>query len=389
MDIGARRQYGNAEIGGHATLHQGDAHTSAALNIFPGNTINISVQGNIDCSSIARKRLLDPDDRDQGQCTAKRKRLHNENHCHDLNFSHRLEPKRSSETPYSQQERYSRLPTAHDHNLRNQGIHLVNQILRASGSEEQVSPTSIGQANVHDGHALNCLRSAFCASTQARKGVLLTLVDNLRQNSLFPAIARVFPNSPASVGREAFHEAITLPSDTATAPTSVYGPAEDLICVFLSMLAMFSCHEAGQGRNNNTHLALKFKPSFSQVPLIAGLITFALARYFCIPSMLRQISEWAGGSLIILDPFLHDLRVPKAHIEHFTLLEAFLRLRLSGTTAEAFVEAGQFNLTLGQRYGRAISKSDWSVKGRVKSDQRVVMSVFLKRQDARCIQCQA
>jgi hypothetical protein len=388
MDIGPGHQYGSAEIGGNATVLQGDAHTSTALNISSGNTIHISVQGNIEWPSVARKRLLlDTEAWEHDVRTVKRKRLHSRGHCEDENLSCEVGQRLSPENRPSRHETRSRSSNAQDQGLREQGVHLVNQILQDSGSGEQVSLSSRENSEIHHVHALQHLRSTLCEDSQTNKGFLLTLVDQVRQNSLFPAIAKVFPNPPAVLQREALHEATMLSSTFDTvAPAREYGSAQDLVCVFLAMLAMLSSREAGHGNNNNNNSALT-SPS-SKASLIAGLITFAIARYLCVPSMLRQVSEWAGGSLVIQDPFMHELRVPKAHVEHFTLLQAFLRLRLSDTTAEAFIEAGQFNLTLGQRYGRALSKTDWSVKGRIGSGQRVVMSVFLKREDAKCIECE-
>lgn len=388
MDVGVGHQYGSTNIGGHATVQQGDVHTSTALNISPGNTFNISVQGNIRCPPVARRRLLKTKDCESGLSIAERKRLHTKGHRDGPNLPRKITPKSVLKSRSSQRGVGPKSPDAHDQGLREQGVHLVNQILQASGSKEQVSLSTITQTNLHDTHALHHLRSTLCESTQTKRGTLLTLVDHARQSSLFPAIASVFSSPPTNVRREAFHDATILPSDTMLAQTGVYGPAQDLVCVFLAMLTMLSCHGTGQAHSNNNHNALTSKYSSGQVSLIAGLITFALARYFCIPSMLQQLSEWTGGSLIILDPFMHELRVPKAHVEHFTLLEAFLRLKLGGTTAEVFIKTDQFNLTLGQRYGRVISKTDWAVKGRVKPHQRVVMSVFIKRQDAKCVECQ-
>lgn len=376
MDGCTGRQYGNAEIGGHATVHQGDAHTSTALNISPGNTIHISVQGNIEWPAIARKRLLGTDDCDRDLYITKRKRLHDRGHCERQDLYHGATPQRFETQP--------KLPAAQDQGLREQGVHLINQILQASGSREQVSLSANEHADAHHVHALHHLHSTLRDGPPIKRGALLTLVDHVRQNSLFPTIANVFPTSSATVPQDVFREAAMFSSSTDTiASASGCAPAQDLVCVFLAMLAMLSC----LGNNNSN--TLTSRSSSSKVPLIAGLITFALARYFCMPPMLRQVSEWAGGALIIQDPFMHELRVPKAHTEHFDLLEAFLGLKLSGTTAEAFVKTGRFHLKSGHRYGRAIRTTDWSVKGRINSGQRVFMAVSLRREDATCIECQA
>lgn len=170
-------------------------------------------------------------------------------------------------------------------------------------------------------------------------------------------------------------------SSLSTYP-ALNNPAQDLVCVFLAMLALLSCETS-----QSTGHIVTSRNTLRKVSLIAGLVTFAIARYFCLPQLVKQLSEWSGGSLIIQDPFLHEIRVPKAHVEHFTLLEAFLRFKLGGTTAEAFVEVGQFNLTIGQRHGPAVQQSDWSTKGRINHDQRLVMSVFIKKDDAKCLEC--
>lgn len=96
-----------------------------------------------------------------------------------------------------------------------------------------------------------------------------------------------------------------------------------------------------------------------------------------------------GGWIIPEDPFRIERRIPMSHCEHFKMLEALLSVRLAGTTAEAFLKVGQFNLTLGKRDGPAIRKSDWSAKGRIKPQYRVVMAVYLKKGDARCMECQS
>lgn len=383
MDFGEGRQYGNAEIGGHASVHQGDAHTNTALNIYPGNTINISVQGNIEWPSVARKRLLETDHPARPLCTTKRKRLQDGAYCEGRDIPNKVHPRGLLENAL-QDRSHAESSDAQDAGLREQGVHLVNQILEASGSKEKVSSSSHKHTDLHQTRAIQHLRSTLRGGAQTRRNALLNLIDQVRQNSLFPAVAKVFANPPASIRQEAFQEATVLSSSfEVVTPTRGYGSAQDLVAVFLAMLTMLSCRQAGHGNQNVPQAS-----SSSKVSLIAGLVTFAFARYLCLPLMLRQISEWAGGSLIIQDPFMHELRVPKAHAEHFILLEAFLRLKLSDTTAEVFIEAGQFNLTLGQRYGRALSKTDWSVKGFVGSNSRVVMSVYLKKQDATCVECQ-
>lgn len=384
MDFGVGRHYGSAEIGGYATVQQGDTHTTTALNISSGNIIHISVQGNIESPSAARKRLRDTENPEQGRSTAKRKRLHNEKHRDGRDSGSELDSESSLDKRVSQHRSHSRSSVTQDEALKEQGVHLVNRILEASGLTEQTSLLPHKHAEVSQVKALHQLRSSLRESNRTKRSTLLHLIDRVRQNSFFPAIAKVFPKPSAAIQDQALQEATMLPSTAdLVVPALAHDSAQDLVCVFLALLAMLACSGAGHGSNNSA-----LARSSSKVSLIAGLITFAVARYFCIPSMMQQLSEWAGGSLVVLDPFMHELRVPKAHVEHFTLLEAFLRLKLSGTTAEAFVENGQFNLTLGQRYGRALSRADWSIKGRVKPNQRVVMSVYLKKQDANCVECQ-
>lgn len=384
MDLDVGRQYGSAEIGGHATVHQGDAHTTTALNISSGNIINISVQGNIEWPPIARKRLRDTQGSEQRPSTAKRKRLHNEEHYQKQDVSSEFYSKSSPQRLAPQDRSHSRSSSTQDEELREQGFHLVNQILEATGSREQISLSSHQHAEVCQLQALHQLSSTLCEGDRTKRNALLGLIDRIRQNIFFPAVTKAFPSPLAAVQNQALHEATMLPSSgDIVVTTRAHDTAQDLVGVFLALLAMLACRETGHGSNNNA-----LSHSSSKVSLIAGLITFAVARYLCIPSVLQHVSEWAGGSLTILDPFMHELKIPKAHMEHFTLLEAFLRLKLSDTTAGVFIDADQFTLTLGHRHGRAISKSDWSVKGRIKRDQRVVMSVYIKRQDAHCIHCQ-
>lgn len=177
------RLYEGVEVGDYARLHQGDRYTN--LNIEPGNTIHISVQGNLECGRREeRKRLHDGDHHESDVHCAKKTK-------HDKIELRRVQPLRTLKDKTSASTALVESAQPLDE-LSRKGVEIVEQILRASGSGENVSSL---QAHTDDEtlHALENVRSTIHRTSNAKSGVLLTLIDQVRQNALFPAIANVLP----------------------------------------------------------------------------------------------------------------------------------------------------------------------------------------------------
>jgi len=269
------------------------------------------------------------------------------------------------------------------------GAAIVNTILKAIGSHDEAIHLPLSDEVVQQisgADSLDQLQSTLVRSSPRTGYFILSAIDHIRRNSCFPSMIGLLP-APRQSTSSPLHElaGLTEPAkELVTMPTSGHA-MQDLVATFCALLALLAC---GTTPNTDTTTTNSIK-QMQKLPLLAGLIAFAAARYVCFPLLGKALSELSGDYIVIEDAFRIDRKVPMSHCQHFKMLEAFLGVNLAGTTAEAFINAKQFNLSLGKRGGLAIRSSDWSAKGVIRPKSRVVMSVYLKRGDAKCIDCQA
>ena len=178
-------------------------------------------------------------------------------------------------------------------------------------------------------------------------------------------------------------QVLTLNGDQALLPRTLHS-IQDMTAVFAALLAFLKLNTG----THHTETTASVAPQGRQnMAMLGALFAFALARYLCLPAIGRALSELSGDSITLQDPFGVERRVPLTHCENFIMLKAYLKVRLSGTVAETFVDNNQFNLTMGKRNGPAVRRSDWSKMGRIKKHSRVVMAVYLRKNNAECSFC--
>ena len=164
------------------------------------------------------------------------------------------------------------------------------------------------------------------------------------------------------------------------------GPIQDLCATFFSLFIAFA---SSDGQSSNNANASTTSQQARKSPLVVGLVAFAVMRYSCMPRLARCISDLTGDCIFLEDAFRQEHRVPLSHCASFEMIKAYLRHHLAGTTAKIFIGIGQFNMTLGRRSGPALLNTDWANDGRIEAHQKVVMSVYLKKGDEKCMQCQS
>ena len=123
------------------------------------------------------------------------------------------------------------------------------------------------------------------------------------------------------------------------------------------------------------------------LPLVTWLFGLGLVRYLYLSQILRSLSGLDGDCVILEDAFQQQRRVPMSTCEHFSILKAFLEVHYQGRPGEPLVKIGQFNMTLGSRRGMAIRPSDWATKGLIRAESNVVMYIYVKTDESKCIAC--
>lgn len=124
------------------------------------------------------------------------------------------------------------------------------------------------------------------------------------------------------------------------------------------------------------------------MPLLTFMLGIGLYRYLAMCSFSSMpttqdfltLEDAYGRSRTITMDVCVDFRI----LRHF--LEAHYR-QMSGKAGEALIKAGQFHLLLGSRRGVVIKDEEWSTPGRIKRGSRIVNSVFLSVNDAKCLYC--
>lgn len=123
------------------------------------------------------------------------------------------------------------------------------------------------------------------------------------------------------------------------------------------------------------------------LPLMALLFRFGMAHYARISTSLR--GPLLGDCTTLEDVFGRERKMPLSVCQDAFMVKAFLLLHYRGTPAEPLVRDECYHLLFGSRKGFAIRNDDWSKKGRIGCNTRVVMAVLVKTDDANCIGCRS
>ncbi|KAK5948895.1 hypothetical protein OHC33_010146 [Knufia fluminis] len=159
---------------------------------------------------------------------------------------------------------------------------------------------------------------------------------------------------------------------------------QDLVAFFLAFLSYSLCESTSPENGHPTK-----HQGERALPALAAALAFGLARYLVLPQFTQRLSGWSGDCIVLEDASGATRRVPLSHCGHFTLLKAFLEVYYEGRPGQKLVQEGQFNPTLGSRRGPAIRETDWISGSGIKQGCRVVLSVYLRSQDAKCAICQS
>ncbi|KAK5086735.1 hypothetical protein LTR05_003903 [Lithohypha guttulata] len=400
--VKARKTYGNTEIGGHATVQLGDKHTQNDIHLASVNTLQIfAINNELDLSQIVdaarRKRLRDTDEHDgRCSCPAKRARkedflmIGNDTTRKDYDHNMSLVPEAlPTAQPIDKQEYLeldcvvSQLP---DHDGLDENIEELPYTSKQAVVLAQDLQPILSQQTKSTLQEIYHLATARVSDKQPSTDQKLhfpKLLADFGKAMYTPLVKRVLQfHAP----QQEFDVAPVKCHDTQLTTKTASGPLHDMAAAFVAILSFLACDHNG---SNDSSKALISAQNGRKIPLTGALIAFAVARYLCFPQMARAISELSGDCLVLEDAFRVEQRIPMSHCENFSLLKALLTHRLAGSTAEAFLDATQFNLALGSRSGPLIHNNDWSVKGRITKKHRVVMAVYLKKSDIKCMDCQS
>ncbi|KAJ9662044.1 hypothetical protein H2198_001586 [Neophaeococcomyces mojaviensis] len=112
-----------------------------------------------------------------------------------------------------------------------------------------------------------------------------------------------------------------------------------------------------------------------------GLYRYIVTRCATTPLAVNQlILEDAYGRI---RPFSTDVCMD------FDILKKFLEVHYqdtAGPVGAALVKVGQFHVMLGSRRGKVFGRTDWN-RNLVKSGYRIVNSVYVNKEDAKCLTC--
>lgn len=390
MDQPAAHQWERTEVRDNARVHQGDAYANNNFYLAAGSVIQVFA--------------------DDGDLTLH----HHSGRSSKISCLHGIEPTRldkaigkpstlpkpskliHSSSTFGREVRltnHKNIPISKGENnlgRNNYGDFLVNEALRSTCSantQTSLTRSVKSEKAVANHQGVEEILTALNHHDGEQKDRFMHLIDRIRANPLFPLLASISPKPGQQTCDQIYQAAASTPPVwIETSCMDIHRPAQDLAATLLAILTFLACNNALEPTGPGSLIVGQQGRKLSLLP---ALVAFAIARYLCFPRLAKAISDLSGGYAIIQDPFLIDIPVPVSHCEDFEMVRAFLRVRLAGTAAEAFIKTEQFNLTLGRREGPAIRKTDWSVKGRDWSNRKVVMSVFVRKGEAKCIECDA
>ena len=400
--VPASHRFGPAEIGGSARVHQGDKNVSNTYYIC--KAVFSSAQPLHDYAGVSKKRSRDDQDDSSDRCACRSKRCRVspddvvEQNNHLLG---RTLPENTTLVPLLKR------PFQHTEDLDEEGRKRAKHVERQRGNHSTLYDHSISQQEFeegshrtlidpppsgHNGPQDNAFAAFVSAANQidtSQKGVLLIVLEKIRQVLYSPVIPRSFfayttvdhatPILGSSVPEHHNRVIDTLRGNR------IHQPVQEMVvtCVFLLSCLTY--------RNVSGKDILKIVAKCQEdrmLPLLTWLFGLGLARYLYLRQISRSLSGLTGDCIILEDAFQQQRRVPMSTCEHFSILKAFLELHYQGRPGEPLVKAGQFNMTWGSRRGLAIRSSDWATKGHIQAGSNVVMSIYVRSDDAKCIECQ-
>jgi len=333
----ANHHFGPVEVSGSASLHQGDNYVK---NTYYIRTAVFSspeeLQWPNDGTSASRKRYRDDQDDLQDPCARRSKRC------------------RVGERSVEEQS---------------------DRLLDGRGQPQNSTSAALDSAALH---------------VDSRRGVFLILLEKLRQVLYSPMITRhnfalTTPDcrgsTPITAGQALQNGALV-----AITQNDMSKPRNEIValCVFL-----LSCLTYRNVSSKDVFKIVTKCQEDRMLPFLTWLLGVGLARYLFLGGALRSLTGLAEDSIILEDAFQQRRRVSMSVCEHFSILKAFLEVHYQGRPGEPLVKAGQFNMTLGSRRGLAVSSSDWQTKGHIQAGSTLVMSIYLRTDDAKCMACRS
>ena len=125
------------------------------------------------------------------------------------------------------------------------------------------------------------------------------------------------------------------------------------------------------------------------LPILTALLGFGIARYLYLGQLTSAPS--IGDYIFLEDAYGRQRNVAMAVCEDWSILKTFLAVHYRdtcGRIGETLVNGGQYNLTLGSRRGQVLHDFEWS-RARLKPGFRIVNSVYLDTEDAKCLICES
>lgn len=364
--------YGSAEIGGHATVQLGDRQVS---NNFHITTAFITIQPKhdrlprIERSGLKRPLIGNGHEPSDTYPTKRLKRRHSVDDA-DANLvtrqNHPLDPKVGvSYAPES-----AVLQRRCNQTEKEGEGHPVIRITAnpdLDGNSDATTAVAARAMSSNRGRKMfQALLDCVCAGWLSSRVLGLDTANATFENVASDSVMSLAEKTVSFL-------------DTASTRT---GPIHDLSAIVLAIMSFVACDKILA-----KHVVFK-REQDRGYHVLSLLFIYGIIRYFCLPQIARCISEFTGDCIIVEDACREPWRVPMSHCEHFRMLKAYLEFRHQGRPGETLVKAGQFNLMLGSRRGLAIRTSDWTKQGPIKPNSRVVMSVFITTDDARCTKCQ-
>ena len=399
-------EFERIEIGGNARVHQGDSHNGNSFHISSVNTLQVFTTTDerlpLDSATKITRFRSDSDLNTRYDRSKKRQSVEHATRVDSEDSNHKNGFQISSVPPPAINHRYGygekprtnagmkqQRQRSHSLGEQDQGVYQVREKFLAPCFDEKRKGLSLCPKVSRD--ILECpdlgqSQSILDRTDEKHRHYFDGLIDRLCLNQYFPTVVNIL-RRPSQHDIYGLIKAAwsAMGHEIRSANPGIKVITQDMLATCLAIFAFLELN-APLSQSNNV---VTTKTQIRKSPWLTALVVCAVARYICFPILIRSISELMVDGIILEDPFGIEWRIPMSHCEHFKMLEAILSVRLAGTTAEAFVEAGQFNLTLGKRDGQPIKKSDWSTKGRIKPRHRVVMAVYLKKSDARCTECQS
>jgi len=394
--------FGPAEISGNAIVHQGDKHVQNTYYICKAT---FSSQDELrrlsDDADHSRKLLRDePDD----GCTCRSRRCRGDvRHFEELNTlmldgltrkDHATGPLGKRHRQYiedTEQVAYRRARHLVSTGPGNTHEHSTVQEECEHCADSSDQPLSLLHLRRHEHAPDSMLTGSASAASQferSQRGVLLILLEKLRQALYSPAIARSIFSRTAPVATS--ETSITAMAESyngelvTTTRNNIDKARNEVLglCVFL-----LSCLTYRNVSSKDVSKIIAKCQEDRMLPFLTWLLGVGLARYFYSISISTSLNGLVGDFIVLEDAFQQKRRVPMSTCEHFSILKAFLEVHYQGKPGEPLVRAGHFNMTFGSRRGLAIRSSDWQTKGRIKAGSSVVMSLYIQRKDTNCALC--